>query len=298
MKPKPSAKNAGEQVSRCEGEPEPRFRNLSHFLTFPLSHFLVVLLVAPLAVTDVRGVIPEPDNILYGTITLDNQPVTAARTDVVVEARRLINGPAIVRYRMGSNPTVGNFYSLRLALESLVPVTDANASQVGDSLFIVVTDASGIRTQTTYDLADRGAVQRVDFGGAVSDSDGDGLADAWEALHFGGLGQGPASVSLNGRTALQNYIAGTNPNDTNSVFGVGVTLNNNITLVSFQALRAEGIGYEGRNRFYSLEQTANPASGWQGVTGFTNVPGNNTTITYPAPGTNSSAFYRGRVWLQ
>ena len=222
----------------------------------------------------------------------------AARTDVVIEARRLVNGPAIASYRMGSNPQIGSFYSLRLSLESLAPITGVSASQVGDTLFIVVADTSGVRSQTTYTLAERGSVQRVDFGAAVSDGDGDGLPDAWEVLHFGNNGQNAGSVNANGRTTLQNYIAGTNPNDTNSVFRVGVALSGNNTVVSFQALRAEGTGYEGRSRYYSLEQTVDPASGWQGVLNYTNLPGNNQTISHQAPGTNSPAFYRGRVWLQ
>ena len=36
-----------------------------------------------------RAEIKEPDNLLYGTISLDGVPVTSARTDVVVEARHL-----------------------------------------------------------------------------------------------------------------------------------------------------------------------------------------------------------------
>lgn len=293
MKTKPSAIHARAQVGRCESELErlPWPSSLSPFL-------FVLLAVALLAANPARAVLPEPDNILYGTITLDNQPVTAARTDVVIEARRLVNGPAIAMYRIGSNPQAGNFYSLRLSLESLAPITDVSASQVGDTLFVVVADASGIRSQTTYTLAERGSVQRVDFGAAVSDGDGDGLPDAWELLHFGNNGQNASSVNANGQTTLQNYIAGTNPNDTNSLFRIGVTLNGNSTLVSFQALRAEGSGYEGRSRYYSLEQTANPASGWQGVLNYTNLLGNNQTISYQAPGTNSPAFYRGRVRLQ
>jgi hypothetical protein len=246
----------------------------------------------------VRAVLPEPDNVVYGTITLDGQQVTATRTDVVVEARRLISGPVVASYRMGSNPQLGNFYSLRLSLESLLPIVDANASQVGDSLFIVITDVSGVRAQATYTLAGRGQVQRLDFGTAILDSDGDGLPDAWETLHFGGLGQGANAINPNGQTTLQNYIAGTNPNDTNSLFRVSVTSLGANTFVSLEARRAEGTGYEGRSRFYSLERTSALDAGWQGVPGFTNIIGNNQTITYGPPGTNSPAFYRGRVWLQ
>ena len=246
-----------------------------------------------------RAGVPEPDNVLYGTITLDNQPVTANRTDVVVEARRLIGGPAIARYPMGSSAQAGNFYSLRVSLESAQPLFDPNASLVGDSLFIVVLDGSGIRSQSIYTVGDRGAVQRLDFGAAVLDSDGDGLPDAWERLHLGSTSPTPNSINANGQTTLQNYVAGTNPNDTNSLFRVAVTASGANALFSFQALRAEGTGYEGLSRYYSLEYSTNAGAGlWLGLNNSTNLLGNNQTITYQPPGTNGPAFYRGRVWLQ
>ena len=148
-------------------------------------------------------------------------------------------------------------------------------------------------------MGDRGAVQRLDFGAAVLDSDGDGLPDAWERLHLGSTSPTPNSINANGQTTLQNYVAGTNPNDTNSLFRVAVTASGANALVSFQALRAEGTGYEGLSRYYSLEYSTNAGAGlWLGLNNFTNLLGNNQTITYQPPGTNGPAFYRGRVWLQ
>src|SRR4030095_15122531 len=146
----------------------------------------VGLLMATLP--NAHATISEPDNVLYGNITLDGVLVTAARTDVVIEARRTTNGPAIASYRMGGDSAIGNYYSLRLAVESVTPVLNTNASQISQSVFIVVTDGSGLRAQTSYTIPDRGVVQRVDFGVAAVDSDGDGLPDAWELLRFGSLG--------------------------------------------------------------------------------------------------------------
>src|SRR5262245_4203539 len=81
-----------------------------------------------------KAEIREPDNVLYGTITLNDGPVMATRTDVVIEARRLINGPPVASYRMGTNPRIGNFYALEVQLESVSPITNAAASQTGDTL--------------------------------------------------------------------------------------------------------------------------------------------------------------------
>src|SRR5438034_8741054 len=157
-----------------------------------------------------------------------------------------------------------------VSLESAQPLFDPNASLVGDSLFIVVLDGSGIRSQSIYTVGDRGAVQRLDFGAAVLDSDGDGLPDAWERLHLGSTSPTPNSINANGQTTLQNYVAGTNPNDTNSLFRVAVTASGANALFSFQALRAEGTGYEGLSRYYSLEYSTNAGAGlWLGLNNFT-----------------------------
>ena len=48
-----------------------------------------------------------------------------------------------------------------------------------------------------------------------------------------------------------------------------------------------------------MEYSTNAGAGlWLGLNNFTNLLGNNQTITYQPPGTNGPAFYRGRVWLQ
>lgn len=257
------------------------------------------ILASCLALCSVRAEIPEPDNILYGTIILGNSPVTAAQTDVVIEARRTTNGPPVASYRMGTNPRIGNFYSLLIPLESLPPVTDPAASQTGDSLIIVVTDLSGTRGQTTYVLGQRGQVERVDFGAAVLDGDGDGLPDAWELLHFGSLNQNGSSIAANGLTVFENFVSGADPSSTNNLFKLNIAVSNNQTIVSFLALRAEGTGYESRSRYYSLETTpALVPNSWAGVPGFTNLLGNNQILRFQTAVTNSPTFYRSRVRLQ
>jgi len=285
---------ATEKVKRGKGE-----RERIPFSPLPLVPLSLILFAALLALSsDTHATLPEPDNLLYGNITLDGALVTAARTDVIIQARRTTNGPAIASYRMGANPALGNFYSLRLLLESVTPIAGTNASQIAESLFIVVTDGSGLRTQTSYTIPDRGVAQRVDFGAAAVDSDADGLPDAWELQHYANLSQSSGSVAPNGHTALQNFVAGAVPSDPASFFKVNVALVGNERRVSFNALRAAGAGYDGRLRHYALESSANPSGPWAGVSGFSDIIGDDQIVTLQSVSSASPVYYRGRVWLQ
>ena len=251
-----------------------------------------------LSAATARAEIPEPDNLLYGTIILDSSLVTSNRTDVVIEARRTMGGTPIANYRMGTNPQLGNFYLLRLALESVSPITGTNASEVGNAVFIVVRDATGVRGQTTYTFPERGNVQRTDFGTSSGDTDGDGLPDAWEIANFGSLNQNPSTINANGQTTLYNFTMGSNPHNTSTLFALNISHSGSQTLVSFLARRADGSGYEGRARYYSLETSTNALGIWTGISGFTNLRGNNQAVTFQGPPGSTPAFYRGKVWLQ
>ncbi len=53
------------------------------------------------------------------------------------------------------------------------------------------------------------------------DTDGDGMPDAWELINFGTLAAGPGDdPDGDGKTNLQEYLAGTNPNDPGSSLAI------------------------------------------------------------------------------
>ena len=246
-----------------------------------------------------HAVLPEPDNVVFGAVTRDGVSVTAADFDVVIEVRRTPTGPPIASYAMGTNPRLGDFYSVRVKLESLTPRLDDAATQTNDRVYVVVTDFNGDRETTGIVVGPRGTFHQLSLGGTPNgDSDNDGLPDAWELARFGNLNNGPGTVGTNGQTALYNYLTGSNPNDPNDVFRLTITQSGPDKFVSFFARQAAGTGYESQSRYYALEYTTNATGPWIGVANRTNILGNNVTITYPTIEPGTPVFYRGRVRLQ
>ena len=172
------------------------------------------LLILPallgLTVAPAMAGIPEPDNVVYGIIVLGTNRVTAANTDVAVEARRTLTGSAIASYQMGSDLAATDYYSLRIRLESLPPVDDPAASTTGTQIYLVVKDATGVRDQKTFAVGERGLITRLDFGDI--DLDKNGLNDEWERRNFGQTGVDPnADPDADGQSNLKEMLAGTNP---------------------------------------------------------------------------------------
>lgn len=154
--------------------------------------------------------LPEPYNLIYGSIEMDGHFVTAAETNVVVEARRLPTGATIARYVMGSQASASNFYALKIRLESPAPDDIMSAAETGTTLYITVLRGSMVKNQLEYDMGNRGAVKRLDFGNI--DTDGDGLPDGWEQAYLFGLQFGANDdPDGDGVTNRDEYTLGTHP---------------------------------------------------------------------------------------
>lgn len=247
-----------------------------------------------------RAGLPLPDHVLYGTIAFGVRPVTRADTDVVVEARRSLNGPVLASYRMGQAARLGeHFYELRLVIEEGAPSAPSVAA-LGESLLILVRTPRGIQHQALHLISDAGTAQRLDFG-VVPDTDGNGAPDGWEQVHFGGTG-GDLSRDTDGDAASDaaEYAAGTRPADAADVFRLAVVRDGDGLVVSLRTLAAAGAGYEGRRRYYALESAPDPAAGpWRPVENHSRIQGANQLVVYRQPGgTNPPAFFRARVWLE
>jgi len=256
--------------------------------------FILCWAVASLPVLCHAG-LAEPDNVVYGTIAIASNAVTALSTNVFVEARLTTNGPPIASYQMGSLPTAGNYYSLRINLENSSPAS-ATATQTSNTVLIVVRDSNGLEFVQPYVVASRGVFARLDFGIVSNDLNGDGIPDDWEMLYLGNLTTSPNSIAPNGLSVLANYISGTNPNSTNNLLKLLVSSSNNQIVISFQGVKAQGVGYTGVSRFYDL-QYRTPTGAWVTVPGYAGLPGNDQVISYTEAGNNQALFYRARVYL-
>jgi hypothetical protein len=258
----------------------------------------LIVSVALLVVSSLNATLSEPDNVIYGSILIGTNRVTAASTDIVVEARRTTNGPPITSYRMGDDVGLGNFYSLSLKLESVGTPHDTNVSTLGQQVFIVVSDAGEVVGQAAYTFVERGNVERVDFGAPLEDADGNGLPDLWELTWLGVVGQDPDATALNGLSLIDNYVAGTDPENPDDRFRITIHQTNGPVEVAFQARRAEGPGYDGKVRVYTLESRSAVGSGsWTGVAGFEDVVGGNQLVVYQPSGAAFMNLFRGRVQL-
>jgi len=249
--------------------------------------------------------LPAPDNILYGSLVVDGRPILAVHTNFVVEAARTLAGPPIASYRMGAVEAYADQYVLALELEELPALQNANASLVGDSVFLTLRSngvALAIGQILTHLIPERGHVRRIDITiGTDPDMDDDGCPDVWELLHFGHLNAGSVGDNDNdGARDCDEYIAGTNPRDSNSFFHLTIVKTLAGADVSFIAERAQGAGYDGRARFYDLERATNLVNSlWRRIPGYTNVLGNAQTVVYPIPDTATPMiFFRCRIRLQ
>ncbi|MBN1670954.1 MAG: fibronectin type III domain-containing protein [Kiritimatiellae bacterium] len=135
----------------------------------------------------------------------------------------------------------------------------------------------------------------------AEDTDTDGMDDDWETAQLGGTGATAAGdADGDGVSNLEEYIAGTDPEQNDSWFMVDVQHAGGQLQVSFQTVAASGAGYEGLSRHYALESCTDPgAADWLAVSGYDDIVGAGQTVTYTPPGGGgATTLYRARVWLE
>jgi hypothetical protein len=122
----------------------------------------------------------------------------------------------------------------------------------------------------------------------VTDTDLDGLPDAWERTHFPGLD--PSSIAPgedpdgDGFTNLAEWQAGTNPHDPDSSLRLGPAhLHGGDALLTFATVAG---------RRYSIQASANPHGGWLTIAQDIIGTGGIISINDPAVALAPHRFYR------
>lgn len=135
--------------------------------------------------------------------------------------------------------------------------------------------------------------------GPDSDINGNGIPDAWDAVHLAGVDAGgDADPDGDRATNRSEYIAGTDPKSADSVFRVTFAGGDRIE-VGFLARSAHGVGYGGRQRFYTLESTASLTSPeWKEDPEYRRIPGGDREIRYETAPLEPGRFFRVRVELE
>jgi len=125
--------------------------------------------------------IPEPDVILYGTVTIDGV-LKGAGDDVSVVARVSgVPGP-VGSYHMGDDPNTGDNYVLRIQIEDLNDGSSQsdNAALIGQTIDVYLSQGAGPEFLAgSLLLSSKGHIQNIEYNITI-DTDEDGMPDYWE----------------------------------------------------------------------------------------------------------------------
>lgn len=182
--------------------------------------------------------------------------------------------PFGVEWRQGSTTLTSNTVS---GFADFFLLTNAQPSQAGTWRVTVRNTASSSGVQASFALT------------VLPDSDGDGLPNAWELAH--GLRTNDASdavldFDLDGVSNRDEYTAGTNPTNAQSVLRIETTLRTNAaTMLSFRAVS---------NKTYTVEASLKAeAAPWLRVA---DVPAVRTNRTVTIVDKDTSSFEAARYY--
>lgn len=196
----------------------------------------LALLICATTADSLRAGIPEPDLVWYGKVLTVSGGSTVRLTTGLLTWRiePVAGGPAWTNSTQLTNLNDQFSFALRLPAETPEPGVAANSNTVSlttpatsyrrlsvwlDGQPLSIINASN---QFSPLPAQRGTTERIDLalGAFPVDSDGDGMTDAWEQQYFGsatGANAG-ADPDGDGMTNLQEFRAGTHPNNAQSRF--------------------------------------------------------------------------------
>jgi hypothetical protein len=214
------------------------------------------------------------DSIITTPVTFNQ----IARPGFLVQpvSQTVVQGGSVTLSVMMSGSTPMTYRWRKQINSSPVTFTFLNTN-VGGNIGTFTINNAQLSDGTNYNVAVSNLVGLASGGGAsttasiivLPDADHDGLPDSWELQYFGSTTGASAGIDSDGdgMSNLQEYIAGTNPNDANSYLKATL-VKAGASSVSFNAVS---------NRTYSVLYTdgLNPAS-WQKLG---DIPAKTTTRT-------------------
>ncbi len=134
-----------------------------------------------------------------------------------------------------------------------------------------------------------------------ADRDGDGLPDAWELQN--GLSPALASdvdtdADNDGHTAMQEYLAGTDPQDAASALRLVIRVGSGGYELQYATAPPGGAEETRGRRQYQVERRASPDDAWNPVLEVQPSTGMPVSLTVEAPAVNHAAWYRVRLWFE
>jgi hypothetical protein len=127
---------------------------------------------------------------------------------------------------------------------------------------------------------------------------------AWRQFHFettenSGSAADADDPDGDGLTNAREYIMGTVPTQADAGAPLVATSAEGDFTLSFVALQADGAGYAGLTRRYTVESNTAPANPelWESLPGYSGIVGENQTVTLTPPDGGERCFYRLRVTL-
>lgn len=150
-----------------------------------MRYSVLILTLAGMTAGIVHAGLPEPDAVLYGTVTLDGSVVTAS-DDVMVVARVDQASKPVGTYHMGDNAAAGDQYVLRIRVESLADGSSQSddAALIGQTAHIFVKAGRGAeKLADEFVIASRGISQQLNLvASSGDDCNGNNVSDTVDVM--------------------------------------------------------------------------------------------------------------------
>jgi hypothetical protein len=182
-----------------------------------------------------------------------------------------------------------------------------------DSDFLIPASLSGGKSNLTIRIESQSpewseyrywvySLKAVDAPAALTDADTDGLPDEWELWWFDGIegGAGSTDADGDGATNWQEYVAGTAPTSAPSRLSLDAVSGTNTVSIRFDEVPAEGPGYAGMERRYTLRSAPSLAAtgAWAALPGMDGMAATASVTAVTEVTGDGPAFYRLDATLQ